>query len=144
MKKVILEDLTSEALTQLFDDGNEVLLHPKGKSMLPFIREGRDMLKLRRPLELKVGDIVLAWFNGKLLLHRVYALEGEKVTLMGDGNLRGTEGVTTSDVVGVVMEIITPDGHRRKPRKAWLWRHTLALRKYLLKAFRKWHKIFTT
>ena len=142
MKHVVLEKLTADELTQLLDKGNEIVLNPKGKSMLPFIRQGRDKVKLGRPMKIKQGDIVLACINGRYLLHRVYVLDGENVTLMGDGNLCGTESGTLADVIGVVTEIISKKGHRHKPGKAWLWRHTRRLRRYQLKAYRKWNRIF--
>jgi len=98
---------------------------------------------LRRQNELKVGDIALARVEGRYIMHRVIAINGQQVTLMGDGNLQGSKEQTTRDeVVGVVMEIITPDGRQHKPTRGWLWRKLLPIRKYLLKIYRKWNKIF--
>ena len=145
MKRVVLDNLNPDELSRLLDESNQgVILHPKGNSMLPFIRQGRDKVALGRPVNLKKGDIVLAWLKGRYFLHRVYALDGEKITLMGDGNLHGTECGTTADVKAVVTEIITKEGRGRKPRKAWLWRHTLCLRKYQMKVYRKWHKLMNS
>ena len=90
---------------------------------------------------MRVGDIVLAYFENHYVLHRIVAINGEEVVLMGDGNLKGTEQGDRSEVVGKVVEIITPDLRQHKPGKAWLWRHTLFFRKYLLKVYRKWNKL---
>ena len=51
----------------------------------------------------------------------VIALEGEKVTLLGDGNIAGTEECTLKDVMGTVIEI--GRGRRTvKPGKGRVWR----------------------
>ena len=128
-------------VTRLLNEGREVVITPKGISMLPFIRGEVDSVRLRKPAMLVVGDIVLAHFNGQYVLHRIYALDGDRVTLMGDGKLRGIEQVLLTDIVGIVDDIITPEGRHRKPHKAWLWRHTIGIRKYLLKVYKRWNKL---
>ena len=126
----------------MLDEGREVLMVPKGRSMLPFIRGEVDKVLLSKPKELKVGDIALAWVDDRYVMHRVIAIDGQKVTLMGDGNLQGREQTTRDQVVGVVVDIITPEGRHHKPTRGWLWRKLLPVRKYLLKVYRKWNKIF--
>ena len=142
MGKVILpNDVLFDEVTQLLNEGREVVIMSKGRSMLPFIRGGIDQVKLRHPDELSVGDIVLAHFGGRYVLHRIVAIHGEEVTLMGDAVLKETERGDWTEVVGVVVEIISPNNRHRKPGKAWLWRHTLFLRKYQMKIYRKWNKL---
>ena len=142
MEKVVLpnEVLLGE-VAQLLSEGHEVVITPKGRSMLPFIRGEIDRVKLRFPDRLRVGDIVLAYFGGRYIMHRIIAIDGDVIVLMGDGVIKNTEQGERKDVVGVVTEIITPDGRHQKPGKAWLWRHSLFLRKYLLKVYRKWNKL---
>ena len=142
MGKVVLpnEVLLGE-VARLLGEGREVVITPKGKSMLPFIRGEVDRVKLRHPDELRVGDIVLAHFEGRYVMHRIIDIKGDKITLMGDGNLKETEQGERLEVNGVVTEIIKPDKRHCKPGRAWLWRHTLFLRKYLLKVYRKWIKL---
>ena len=134
-------DVLLGEVARLLDEGREVVITPKGRSMLPFIRGDVDRIKLRQPDKLSVGDIVLAYFGNRYVLHRIVAINGDEFTLMGDGNLKDTEQGVRTNVVGKVVEIITPDNHHRKPGKAWLWRHTLFLRKYQLKVYRKWNKL---
>jgi len=142
MDRIVLpNDVLLNEVAQLLGEGREVVITPKGRSMLPFIRGEVDQIKLRRPDGLRVGDIVLAYFANHYVLHRIVAINGEEVVLMGDGNLKGTEQGDRSEVVGKVVEIITPDLRQHKPGKAWLWRHTLFFRKYLLKVYRKWNKL---
>ena len=130
-------------VTHLLDEGKVVVLKQiYGNSMLPFIRGGVDSVRLRKPEGVKVGDIVLAVFGGRPIVHRVIAINGTKVTLMGDGNLKGTEKGNLSEVLGVVDQIISPSGRCRKPGNGRLWRRLLPVRKCLLKVYRKWNKIF--
>lgn len=111
----------------------------KGYSMRPFLEHMRDKVLLaypQRPLE--VGDAVLAEITpGHYVLHRIISLEGEHVTLMGDGNLRGTEHCRLQDVVGIVEEYIRPK--RTIPasdpqliRNIQRWRRLLPYRRWLL------------
>lgn len=142
IKHVVLENLQPDELSRLLDQNDEgMVLRPKGVSMLPFIREGETKVRLGRVGKLRKGDIVLAYFDGRYLLHRIYAIEGEQITLMGDGNVYGKEYCTTADVKAVVTEIINREGRGRKPGRAWLWRNTVRGRRYLLKGYRKWNKL---
>ena len=142
MEKVVLpNNVMLDEVSRLLQEGREVVMMPKGNSMRPFIRGEVDQVRLQRSDELKVGDIVLAYFNEHYVLHRIIAIDGDEVTLMGDGNLQGIEQVQKSDVSGVVVEIIAPDGKKRKPTRGYVWRKLLPIRKYLLKFYRKWNRI---
>lgn len=117
-------------------DGKVIALVPQGISMLPFIKGGVDQVYLLKKDKVEVGDIVLVEYHGKHILHRVYAIDGEQLILMGDGNLEGTEQVAADEVMGTVVDIVH-NGRHLKPKKAWLWRHLLPMRRYLLKIHRK-------
>lgn len=127
---------------RMLSSGRDVVLVPRGRSMLPFIRGEVDKVLLRKLPEsqLKIGDIVLAYIEGRYVMHRIISLDGERMTLMGDGNLQGTEEGVRSEVVGKVIEIITPTGRHLKPTRGRLWCKLLPIRKYLLKIYRKWNK----
>lgn len=118
-------------------EGKVVAIVPQGISMLPFIVGGACRVYLLKKEKVELGDIVLVEYQGRYLLHRVYAIDGERITLMGDGNLEGTEQVSETEILGTAVEIVTPDGRHRQPKKAWLWRKLLPIRKYLLKIHRK-------
>lgn len=140
-KRQLPNEVVLEEVQRLLAQGHEVVIVPKGRSMLPFIRGDEDKVRLRKPTELKVGDIALAQVEGHYVMHRVIAIKGQQVTLMGDGNLQGTEQTTLAQVAGVVTAIITPKGRQVKPTRGRLWRTLLPVRKYLLKVYRKWNKI---
>ena len=138
--KVLLDNVQYfSEVARLLAEGHSVTIPAKGRSMLPFIIGGRDSLVLVAAGSLCVGDIVLARLPERgYVLHRVYRLSGDSLTLMGDGNLRAVERCRVGDVVGKAVAILR-DGHRRvdcassaERRKARLWRHLLPLRRYLL------------
>lgn len=142
VKRLLPREMLLGEAERILSEGREVVLVSKGRSMLPFIRGGVDKVLLRKLEKLKVGDIALARVDNRYVMHRVIAINGQRVTLMGDGNLQEKEQTTINEVAGVVVEIITPDGRHHKPSRGWLWRRMLPIRKYLLKIYRKWNKIF--
>ena len=124
-------------IARLVDEGKQVVFTPTGVSMRPYIEGGADNVTLVRPDTLQVGDIVLAEIAPQhYVLHRIYALQGETVTLMGDGNLQGEEHCSRSNVLAKVTAIHSPKGRSKPVTKAWLWRHILPLRRILLKIYR--------
>ncbi len=122
----------------MIDKGHSVTIHVKGWSMRPFLEHQRDKVLLVKPAGLNIGDAVLAEISpGHFVLHRIIELDGEQVTLMGDGNVRGTEHCTRADVAGVVREYIRPKrtilaSDPRLIRRIRLWRKLLPVRRYLL------------
>lgn len=130
-------DILLEEVAAVLDEGREAVITPTGNSMLPFIRGGRDRVVLRRQDGMAAGDIVLARIGGRYVLHRVLGVSGTHLTLMGDGNIRGTESCTASDVIGTVVEIIRPDGRRCSPGKGRVWRALKPVRRYILAIYRR-------
>ncbi|MBQ9451645.1 MAG: S24/S26 family peptidase [Bacteroidales bacterium] len=130
-------DILLEEVAAVLDEGREAVITPTGNSMLPFIRGGRDRVVLRRQDGMAAGDIVLARIGGRYVLHRVLGVSGTHLTLMGDGNIRGTESCMASDVIGTVVEIIRPDGRRCSPGKGRVWRALKPVRRYILAIYRR-------
>lgn len=124
-------------LARLVSEGRKVQFTPAGVSMRPFIEGGSDSVTLMRAEQLHVGDIVLAEVAPeRFVLHRIYALNGEQVTLMGDGNLRGEEHCPASAILAKVASIHTPGGRSKPLTRARLWRHMLRSRRLWLKLYR--------
>lgn len=118
-------------------EGREVILKAKGDSMLPFIRNGRDSVALHRCDEPQVGDIVLVRLPGRYVMHRIISKSGDEYTMMGDGNVRGTESFCKEDVLGKVTRIIRPDGREIIPGKGRIWKSLLPIRRWLLAFYRR-------
>lgn len=138
------DDTIIEEAIRLVEDGVCVTLPVKGNSMLPFIIGGKESVILQKPVLSKKGDVVLAWVNGgRYVVHRIIAIEGEAVTLMGDGNLSGTEHCTLKDVKAKVTHVVGADERPHDLYCRWrrvaarLWWHLRPVRKYLLAIYRR-------
>jgi len=136
-RRSLPNDVLLGEVAAVLGEGREAVIIPTGNSMLPFIRGGVDRVVLRRQEGVAVGDIVLVKIGERYILHRVIAREGDALTLMGDGNVRGTESCRTENVIGTVAEIIRPSGCVRIPGRARLWRMLKPIRRYLLALWRR-------
>ena len=116
----------------------------KGYSMLPFIIAGKDNVELVRvEAPLQLGDIILAWTKDHYVIHRIIDIHGDHLTLMGDGNVRGTESCTTADVVAKAEYIIDQSGKKHylytpfRRRASRFWYKLLPVRRWLLAIYRR-------
>lgn len=135
--RVIPNEILLEDVATLLEEGRDVTLAPKGNSMLPFIREGRDSVILRRLPDVEEGDIVLVRLEDqRYVLHRVMTVNRNRLTLMGDGNLGQTEVCGKADVIGTVVFIVRGD-KTIKPTKGMLWKHLFPIRRILLGLYRR-------
>ncbi|MBQ8464354.1 MAG: S24/S26 family peptidase [Prevotella sp.] len=119
--------------------GHTATLPLRGRSMRPFLEDGRDKALLQVADHPQVGDAVLAEISpGHFVLHRIISIEGNQVTLRGDGNL-GDEHCTLSDIRAKAL------GFYRKGRQtldstdgrkwriySWWWTRLYPIRRYLL------------
>ena len=134
-KSIVNSQVFLEEAARLLEEGREVSFTPFGSSMLPFVRGGKDRVKLKKQPSVSPGDIVLARLPDRHVLHRVIGTEGEDLILMGDGNLSQTERCRRQDILGTVTEI--QKGSRTvTPGKARCWRAARPVRKYMLAVYR--------
>jgi len=137
MPHLIANAILIPEIAQLVRDGKEVTFTPGGVSMRPFIEGGKDSVLLVRPTNLRVGDIILAEVeHERYVLHRLIGLNGNHVTLMGDGNLRGEEHCDVEKVLAKVKSIHSPKGRLKPMTRGRLWFYALPVRRYLLKIYR--------
>ena len=137
------EIIIHEAI-RLVDEGVSVTFPVKGYSMLPFIIGGRESVILQRPLTVKLGDVVLAWVDDcRYVVHRVIGIEGERVILMGDGNIVGVEHCLLSDVKALATHVVDAKGRKHDLYAPWrqkasrLWWHMRPVRRYVLAIYRR-------
>lgn len=138
------ETIIQEAI-RLVNEGISVTFPVKGWSMLPFIIGGRESIILQKPETPKVGDVVLAWVeSNRYVVHRIIRLEEGQVTLMGDGNVAGTEHCMLADVKALATHVVDAKGRKRYLYTRWrrwaakVWFHLLPIRRYLLALYRKY------
>ena len=129
--------------------GHEVTFSPRGTSMLPFLKEGRDSITLKAPpAKLKKYDIPLYQRkNGQYILHRVVRV-GETYTCVGDNQFALEKGVEHSQINGVCTAV----QRNGKPNKSinsplWrvyavIWHYTRFPRRVFVAVLRRIKKIF--
>lgn len=122
--------------------GHTATLPLRGRSMRPFLEDGRDKALLKLADDPKVGDAVLAEIQpGHFVLHRIIRIDGEKVTLRGDGNL-SEENCRLCNVRAKAIGFYRKGRTRldstdsRKWRiYSWWWTRLYPIRRYLLFMF---------
>lgn len=127
--------------------GFTVTLPLRGRSMRPYLEDGRDKALLSSvPKHLKVGDVILAEVAPKkYALHRITSIDGDIITMCGDGNIM-PEYVERQDVMAIAL------GFYRKGRESlesvegvmyniyWKWWVAMKpMRRWLLLAWRMYH-----
>lgn len=129
-----------ELARPLLDAGGCFRLWPRGKSMLPLLREGRDSVLLASPKDVKVGDILLAKTEGgAFLLHRAVKITDKGVLLAGDALLRCEGPLPPDAILGKVVRVF------RDERELYIG--SLRLRAFWLLArirrrlWRLWHRM---
>lgn len=137
-------------VVKMLTEGHTVTLPLRGYSMRPFLENNRDKALLVKPESVKEGDPVLAEIAPRhYVLHRIDRIEGDDVTLRGDGNLT-VEHCKRKDIVGSVI------GFYRKGREqmdrtdglkwklySFLWIRLRPLRRYILGVYRRlWIPLF--
>ncbi len=75
-------------LSTVFENGGTLTVYPKGRSMLPTLKEGRDSVTLSRAEEFKKNEIYLFRRpNGEYALHRLIDSGKEDFIFSGDNQL---------------------------------------------------------
>ena len=137
------EQIIQEAV-RLVQDGVSVTFPVKGRSMLPFIIGGRESVILQKPGSLQRGQVVLAQVGpDRYVVHRIIKVEPDRITLMGDGNICGTESCTPSNVLAIATHGVDEKGKRRTLEskgqmfKARVWFRIRPLRRIILAVLRR-------
>lgn len=144
------KELQIEQLVPLWKErleaGQKVQFSPKGISMLPMLRQGRDSVQLALPPErLKRHDIIFYQRDdGKYVLHRIIKADeaGLVYTCLGDNQFVKEHGLRRDQVIAIVTEFTR--GKRRynvtDPRYrlyCFLWHYSRPVRFRVCQALRK-------
>ena len=137
------EQIIQEAV-RLVADGVSVTFPVKGRSMIPFIIGGRESVVLQKPGNLQRGQVALAQVGpDRYVVHRIIKVEPDRITLMGDGNIRGTESCLPSNVLAIATHVVDEKGQRRTLEskgqmfKARVWYAIRPLRRIILAVLRR-------
>ena len=118
MPHTVPNEILVPEIGRLLKEGKEVRFTPTGVSMRPFIEGGRDSVILRRlDRTPRRGDVLLCSTTSlsgaqTFVLHRVRKVTPENIILQGDGNIQGEETILPENVIGIVVRIESPKGHR--------------------------------
>lgn len=103
-KEVLLDDVIG-LMTEKLENGGTVTFTPSGTSMLPMLRDSKDVVVLRKHSgRLNMFDVALFRYkNGQYVMHRVIDVEADGSYVMcGDNQFVKERGVKDSDIIGVV------------------------------------------
>lgn len=133
----------AEVLSRIAE-GKRPRLLPRGASMLPLIRGGKDPITLSGVTEdtLQPGRIVLIRIARGYIAHRIVRVEGDIITLRGDGNPYQREQCLRSEVKAEITEIHRGKHDIRLGDKRWrhferFWPTNDTLRRVLLALYRR-------
>ena len=93
----------AEVQTQI-RQGKKVKIRVRGNSMLPFIRNNDEALLIPpTPEHIQKGTPVVALTDELgIVLHRIYNIEGNRITLLGDGNVNQFEHTSPDRIIATV------------------------------------------
>lgn len=141
-------DVLMTEVKRVLASGHSATFIVRGFSMMPFLWNSRDRVTLaplppgERPVP---GDVLLAEIAPHTyVLHRLIHYDNGVLTLMGDGNIRGTEQCTLDHVIGRVTafyrkERTTPDLVEGRKWRIYsrMWMALKPLRRILLAVIRR-------
>ena len=116
-------------IREVVESGGEFELYPRGTSMMPLIKEGRDSVMLvAPPEEICIGEIAFYKRDcGKFVLHRVVGIKDGLYTMCGDNQTWLEEGIRRDQIIAVVCSmkldgkrITTDDAKYQKWLKRWM------------------------
>lgn len=103
LKEVIDNDAFFEVVQAELKSNKVVSFKVKGTSMNPFYTDSETIVFVETPTTLNKYDVVLAHYQGMVILHRIIKVSGNKYTLRGDSTFR-KEVVTKNDIFGKVIK----------------------------------------
>lgn len=145
-KKIRLEQIFP-IMEEKLKAGGEVTFGPHGQSMLPLVREGKDLVTLSAKEKAKVGDVVFYRRpDGNFVLHRIVGEENGDFVLCGDNQTLLEKGVSKDWIIAVMTSVTRGGkevlcksfGYRFYARVLLpLWKGKLLLRSFLGKIKRR-------
>ena len=112
-KEIQLEDVI-QIIKEKLNSGGTVTFTPHGTSMYPMLRNGEDVVVLKKPEgRLKYLDVALyRRSNGDFVLHRVIGFDKDgKYIFCGDNQFHKERGITDENIIGVVTAFYRKGKH---------------------------------
>ena len=121
-------------MLEALERGQKVRFSPRGTSMLPMLRQGKDTVTLA-PVSGRLCKYDLPFYrraDGSFVLHRIVAV-GETYTCMGDNQFQPETGLTHEQMIAVVTAF-TRTGKEYSVRNplyrlyCWFWHASRSVR----------------
>ena len=132
--------MNSVSFEEILEKEGRLVYSSVGDSMLPLIRQGRDLLVIERPDgRLKKYDVPLyRRDSGQYVLHRVLKVRENDYVICGDNRWAKEYGVTDRQILGVLTAVIRdgkelPVTDRRYRLYVRLWCGLFPLRAFALR-----------
>ena len=143
-QRVMQPEILLEEYRRLLKDENITALHLviSGNSMSPFLVHGRDTVylsRLGRPA--KRGDVLLyKRESGAYILHRVYKVEKDSYTMVGDAQTQLEQGIRQDQIIAIMTSALRKGKLQKKGSFWWeffekLWIRIIPLRSILTKIY---------
>ena len=96
-----------------------------GGSMLPLLRQGRDLFTVRRKTadRCEAGDVILYRRRHRYVLHRIVKVRPEDYVVLGDNCVKLEYGIRDEDIIGVMTGFVR-DGKTHFVDEAWYRKYT--------------------
>ena len=93
---------------QYFKENDRLIYTNVGVSMLPLLRQGKDLFILERKKSERcnVGDIVLYRRRNQYVLHRIIEVKPDDYVIIGDNCTEKEYGITDNNILAVMISFI--------------------------------------
>ncbi len=104
---------------QQLSERGKIIYTNVGDSMMPLIKQGRDVLIIERPVApLRRGDIPLyKRDSGQYVLHRIISARRGKYRICGDNRISVERGIEDRHIIGILTGLIR-DGKELSVKEA--------------------------
>ena len=114
LNKETTMDAVIDIIIEKLDQGGTVTFTPNGSSMLPMLRDGEDVVMLKKPEgRLRLFDVALyKRENGQYVLHRVIDFSNDgSYTMCGDNQFAKEKGIKDAQIIAVLVGFV----HKGEP-----------------------------
>lgn len=94
---------------QYLDENDSLIYSNVGVSMLPLLRQGKDLFiltKKKRSKRCKIGDVVLYRKNNRYILHRIIDVRKDDYVILGDNCIEKEYGIKDVDILAIMTGFI--------------------------------------
>ena len=141
--------MSSSSFEEILEKEGRLIYTNVGDSMLPMIRQGRDLLVIRRQTG-RLGKYDVPLYrrdSGQYVLHRVLKVRENDYVICGDNRWHRETGITDQHILGVLTAIVrdgkeVPVTDLRYRLYVHLWCDLFPLRAFFLKGLYVWKRMW--